>query len=83
MILTKDAQLPRHCSEGFPACQERHESAVVRYGLDSEAVAGLSPRCKNIDTLPSPLSAIASPGCSTSDAMTGKDEMANGPRFVR
>src|SRR5829696_5633282 len=71
-----------HSSEGSPPCQERR-AGVDGSDLGSADPDGFRPRCRKMDTLPAPLSAMASPGSSCSDVVTRKEERANGPPFVR
>jgi hypothetical protein len=65
-------------------------SVVIPYWVDCDeeaAVFGLDPpfkpRWRKIETEPSPLSAVTSPGSSTSVLVTRYSARANGPAFVR
>jgi len=64
---------------------EVYPSHVSRpsYSFASAFGTVLSPRWRNIETLPFPLSAMANPGSSIPAVVTRKDEMAKGPGLVR
>lgn len=53
------------------------------YWFASDFEVPLSPRWRKIETLPAPLSAMASPGSSIPVVVTRKDETAKGPALVR
>jgi hypothetical protein len=86
------AALIGHCSRGSAGCQEdrllihstyqqtphaAHEGDVI--GADT----AFNPRWRKMETLPLPLSAVASPGSSASFVVTRNVARAKGPGFVR
>lgn len=76
-----------HSNGGSKTCQEvpalrvsqrRHRSI----GAIGAGFTTFSPRWRNIETVPFPLSAVTNPGSSTSFEVTQNVASANGPAFV-
>jgi len=81
-----------HCSRGSTGCQEdrlflhstsRQTSYAPHGGGATEADTAFNPRCRKMETLPLPLSAVTSPGSSSSFVVTRNVARAKGPGFVR
>lgn len=85
-----------HSSRGVPGCQADclfaratcQGTGVCREGSSDDAAVfatdpDLSPRWRKIETVPSPLSAVTSPGSSTPLVVTRYKATAKGPAFVR
>ena len=81
-----------HCSRGSADCQEdcllihsisRQMSYAPHGGGATGTDAAFNPRWRKMETLPLPLSAVTSPGSSSSFVVTRNVARAKGPDFVR
>src|SRR5712692_4160140 len=81
-----------HCSRGSADCQEdcllihstsRQTSYAPHGGGATGTDAAFNPRWRKMETLPLPLSAVTSPGSSSSFVVTRNVARAKGPDFVR
>lgn len=83
------SRLSATLAKGLQAVKNRkhyeiHPPWVSRaYSFSSGFGGVLSPRWRKIETLPLPLSAMASPGSSVPVVVTRKDDTAKGPALVR